>query len=30
MGVSGEHLVVAETDLPANTQTLLKSFIEKE
>lgn len=30
MGISEEHLVVAETDLPTNTQTLLKSFLEKE
>ena len=30
MGISAGHLVVAETDLPANTQTLLKSFLEKE
>ena len=30
MGISEEHLVVAEIDLPTNTQTLLKSFLEKE
>lgn len=28
MGVRKEHIIVAETDIPTNTQTIIKSFLE--